>query len=775
MITWPGKRTARAPSRTGCTPWAPRPLGTPPYLGGAGTGGPGGDLRWAGVSPRNSWRGPPNWPDRLAAGLASAVGAAVDVAGGVTESLTGAGDSGRKTPWRLALSWFISSYPLLGALAAAFKLVEDAEVCRLHGIAVAAISPAAAELYVNPLCGFDDGERRFVIAHELLHAGLRHDTRGGGRDPWLWNVACDYVINGWLAEMDVGDLPDSALYDSSLRGKSAEEVYDQIAAGQRRTWKLATLRGPGVCDILPARLARPGDPACGVDLDEFYRRCLADGIDYHRGPGRGLLPAGLVEEIRALTEPPVPWDVELARWFDDHFAPLERRRSYARASRRQSVTPDIPRPGWHVPEELMHSRTFGVVLDTSGSMDRRLLGKALGAIASYAVTRDVPAARVVFCDAEAHDNGFMHPLDIAGRCESAAAAAPCCSPASTCSRTPGLPQGRAHPGHHGRLDRPGPDQAGARVPDPGRSRPPVSRPGTGVPLLLSASLRRASPGNPGGYHPAMSPSRHGKLPTGTVHGGGVGSGAGRFRRSAAARVQLADGQPGAAAGAGGLPAFHPHRVRGVDRHAGVRLPPGRHRRGRLRRGGAAGAGRHRGPGGGHDRRPAVAGGPAGRRVPGRTAGMAGTAVAIAAGMPLAAYAAAIVASTAVTVTRQAQSALIPSVAATPDQLTAANVMAGWLEAAAVAAAGLLAGVLISLAGVASVFAVCAGLGLAAALLVTRLRGAGLAAAGPVAGEPGAGRRIRAPGKRRPGGSARGCGWRSGSRGCGSCWPCSRPR
>lgn len=88
----------------------------------------------------------------------------MDVAGGVTESLTGAGDSGRKTPWRLALSWFVSSY----------------------------------------------GERRFVIAHELLHAGLRHDTRGGGRDPWLWNVACDYVINGWLAEMDVGDRPDCA-------------------------------------------------------------------------------------------------------------------------------------------------------------------------------------------------------------------------------------------------------------------------------------------------------------------------------------------------------------------------------------------------------------------------------------------------------------------------------------------------------------------------------------------------------------------------------------
>jgi len=111
----------------------------------------------------------------------------------------------------------------------------------------------------------------------------------------------------------------------------------------------------------------------------------------------------------------------------------------------------------------------------------------------------------------------------------------------------------------------------------------------------------------------------------------------------------------------------------------------------------------------------------------QVAGMAGTAVAIGAGAPLAAYAAAVFASTAVTTTRPAQSALIPSLAATPDQLTAANVVAGWLEAAGAAAAGLLVGVLISLAGVGSVFAVCAGLGLAAALLVAGLRAPSLAA------------------------------------------------
>jgi MFS family permease len=111
----------------------------------------------------------------------------------------------------------------------------------------------------------------------------------------------------------------------------------------------------------------------------------------------------------------------------------------------------------------------------------------------------------------------------------------------------------------------------------------------------------------------------------------------------------------------------------------------------------------------------------------QAAGMGATAVAIAGGVPLAAYAAAVVASTAVTATRPAQSTLIPSLAATPDQLTAANVVVSWVEAAGIAVAGSLTGVLIWLTGVAGVFGVCAALGAVAALLVFRLRVPALAA------------------------------------------------
>ncbi len=61
----------------------------------------------------------------------------------------------------------------------------------------------------------------------------------------------------------------------------------------------------------------------------------------------------------------------------------------------------------------MEGRTFGVILGTSGSMDRNLPAKALGAISGYSISRDVPRVRVVFCDAATYDQGYMAPEDIA--------------------------------------------------------------------------------------------------------------------------------------------------------------------------------------------------------------------------------------------------------------------------------------------------------------------------------------------------------------------------
>jgi hypothetical protein len=221
------------------------------------------------------------------------------------------------------------------------------------------------------------------------------------------------VINGWLIEMGVGRMPvRGALYEPELNGLSAESIYDRIVTDLRRFRRMSTLRGAGLGDILDGSRPEWWQAGEGLTLDDFYRRCLLQGLEYHQSESRGLLPAGLVEEVRALSQPPVPWDVEMARWFDPLFPPVEKRRTYARPSRRQSASPDIPRASWAFPFGSGETRTFGVVLDTSGSMDRSQLARALGAIAGTCFARDIQAVRVVYADAAPYDQGYIRPEDL---------------------------------------------------------------------------------------------------------------------------------------------------------------------------------------------------------------------------------------------------------------------------------------------------------------------------------------------------------------------------
>ncbi len=353
----------------------------------------------------------PKWERLFSQGLQAAVTSAVNVAGGSASDLSTS--HVLKTAAEHARNWFMSHYPLLGSLANSIRIIENKDICDQYGIKVAAIDIALKEMYINPVAGLSDSEIQFVIAHELLHAGLQHDIRRQGRDPFYWNVACDYVINAWLNEMNVGSMPAYALHDPSLNGMSAESVYNIIVTDLRRLRKLATLAGQGQCDIISPKDVKWHDTELGRDLDDFYRDCLSQGLEYHVQQNRGYLPQGLVEAINALAQPPIRWDVELAKWFDGQFAPLEKRRSYARMSRRQASTPNIPMPRYIANELAEQNRTYGVVLDTSGSMDRNLLAKALGAIVSYSLSRDVSRIRLIFCDATTYDQGYVRPEDLA--------------------------------------------------------------------------------------------------------------------------------------------------------------------------------------------------------------------------------------------------------------------------------------------------------------------------------------------------------------------------
>jgi MFS family permease len=123
----------------------------------------------------------------------------------------------------------------------------------------------------------------------------------------------------------------------------------------------------------------------------------------------------------------------------------------------------------------------------------------------------------------------------------------------------------------------------------------------------------------------------------------------------------------------------------------------------------------------------------------QTLAMAAAALALAIGLPAPiVYALATLTATAVTMTRPVQSALLPDVATTPDQLTAANVASGTIEGAGTLLGPALAGMLTAVGGPALVFAVSsAGLFLAtlAVLPLARRDIRGPHEAGHSAGEP----------------------------------------
>ena len=358
------------------------------------------DMVWDGVSRFRDFEA------AFADSLRRSLRESIQLAGGLTKVEQKA-QKHNSTNYHRAKEWFVSSYPLLGAVAAGFQLVDDLAVVQRMRVPIAAVNARLQELYVNPGCRLSFEEWKFVLAHEFLHAALRHDIRREGRDPILWNVACDYIINGWLAEMGVGQMPEGLLYDEHFKGMSVETVYDKLCENIRYYLSLDPK------DIIYSN-DNDWQTQNGAEVDSFYRSAIQRGLDYHQQHNRGTLPGNFVEEVRAIQQPPIPWEVQLARWFDEQFQPLEPRRTYARLSRRQSATPDIPRPAWFLPEEQTEQRIFGVLLDTSGSMERGLLAAALGSIASYAESRDVHHVRVVFCDAAAYDQGIMAPDEIAG-------------------------------------------------------------------------------------------------------------------------------------------------------------------------------------------------------------------------------------------------------------------------------------------------------------------------------------------------------------------------
>ncbi len=341
-------------------------------------------------------------------------------------------------PWRAELmkAWHATAtHPLFRVYRSFLEEADDGELANDTW----AIVTDDGDVRYHPKRRAPAEEWMWVFAHLLLHLGFGHadprvcapkDVDGDLPHP-AYHAACCLVVERFLRTLKIGRCP-----WPPLPAELPDNDEVTLSAQWRRLAVPAQFEPPGEPDF---RLDRRGQRRGGGDLRQPARPALRARMAFRAGPrdaARRAPPRRAVRHARpvpverrlrklatlrgrglgdVLDHPPLPWDAQLARWFDEHFQPEEKRRSYARASRRQASSPGIPRPGWVRPEEVVRKATFGVVLDTSGSMDVKLLGKALGAIASYATARDVPRARVVFWDAAAYDAGYLPVEEIAGK------------------------------------------------------------------------------------------------------------------------------------------------------------------------------------------------------------------------------------------------------------------------------------------------------------------------------------------------------------------------
>jgi len=119
------------------------------------------------------------------------------------------------------------SQPFWGNLATRLKLVDATD----DGWCTTAATDGK-HLYYNRdfVAKLDIGETQFLVGHEIGHCVLDHFGRRGARNPDIWNIAGDYVINGELVDAKIGKMIRviKPLWDTKYRGKFTEEVYDEL-------------------------------------------------------------------------------------------------------------------------------------------------------------------------------------------------------------------------------------------------------------------------------------------------------------------------------------------------------------------------------------------------------------------------------------------------------------------------------------------------------------------------------------------------------------------
>jgi predicted metal-dependent peptidase len=166
------------------------------------------------------------------------------------------------------------------------------------------------DIFISPKFwrGLTTAERLGLLAHEVLHAALLHVPRRGVRDPLLWNIAADIVVNGAIMAQEGFALPATPIRSQKLEHLSVEEIY-HLLKEQPDLRKMLRLL---FADLLegPGKLS-PGEYA---ELEQYWGQALQQAKTLVEVLGQGTVPAGLLREITHLSPSQLDWRSYLWRF-----------------------------------------------------------------------------------------------------------------------------------------------------------------------------------------------------------------------------------------------------------------------------------------------------------------------------------------------------------------------------------------------------------------------------------------------------------------------------